>query len=92
MLGGCALHAVLCQIAPAWWAPDLTLLALITLRSGSIIPAMIIHAGHNALVISLSFIGMTEPSSTLVWSIAIAALPLGYIGWRLADRTGKPAA
>ncbi|MEK7412607.1 MAG: CPBP family glutamic-type intramembrane protease, partial [Planctomycetota bacterium] len=68
------------------------LLALITLRSGSIIPAMIIHAGHNALVISLSFIGMTEPSSTLVWSIAIAALPLGYIGWRLADRTGKPAA
>ncbi len=78
--GGAVLAAFLFAVlhmSPYRFLPQFALgiiLGLITLRSGSIVPAMLIHAGHNALVVVLGRVPIAEPP----W---LAGLAMGVFGW-----------
>ena len=82
--GGVLLSAFLfatLHLSPYRFLPQFTIgvvLAILTIRSRSIIPAMVVHAGHNAGMVLLGRIGGDEDS--LAWLPPLAALGIGALG------------
>jgi sodium transport system permease protein len=81
--GGVLLSAFLfatLHLSPYRFLPQFTLgvvLAILTIRSRSILPAMVVHAGHNSGAVLLGRIGDEE---TLAWLPPLAALGIGVLG------------
>lgn len=83
------LFAVL-HLSPFRFAPQFALgilLAVIVWRTRSVIPAMIIHAGHNGALVLIELYGTKEgPDGRAVAAFALLALVAGAVGWRISRR------
>jgi len=91
------------HMSPWRFAPQMALgalLAVITLRSGSLVPAILIHAGHNGLLVAAAVLAdqeqwkayrpwLEQHLNVVVMSGAMIAILAGSWGWRLITR--RPA-
>ncbi len=75
-------HAALFRIAPTAYLG--MLLTTLTLLTGSVFPAMVWHALHNALALWAAHLGapLEEASATVYGCSAVALLLAGFIVWR----------
>ena len=84
------LFAIL-HLSPWRFAPQFCLgilLAVVVWRTRSIVPAMIIHAGHNgALVLSVVYGTKTDPPPIVIIVYGTVAVLLGIVGWRISATT-----
>jgi len=81
------LFAVL-HLSPYRFAPQFCLgvmLAVLVWRTRSIVPAMIIHAGHNGVLVLLElYASKSEPPAWMVGALALVAVVFAAVGWRLS--------
>ncbi len=88
------LFAVL-HLSPWRFAPQFclgVLLAVVVWRTRSIVPAMLIHAGHNGTLVLLELYGTkSEPPLGLIIAFGVIALVLAALGWRISVPATSPA-
>lgn len=81
------LFAIL-HLSPWRFAPQFCLgimLAVVVWRTRSIVPAMIIHAGHNGTLVLLELYGTkSDPPPWLLASFGVIALIAGAVGWQIS--------
>lgn len=81
------LFAVL-HLSPWRFAPQFCLgifLALVVWRTRSLVPAMLIHAGHNGTLVLLELYGTkSEPPAGLVLALGVGAIVLAALGWKIS--------
>lgn len=88
------LFAIL-HLSPWRFAPQFCLgilLAVVVWRTRSIVPAMLIHAGHNGTLVLLELYGTkNDPPVGLIMTFGVVALLLAGLGWRISAPPTPPA-
>lgn len=88
------------HMSPWRFAPQMALgvlLAVLTLRSGSLVPAILVHAGHNGLMVAAAVLADQEPwkgyqpwlvqhINVVAASGALVAILAASWGWRLISQ------
>ena len=84
------LFAIL-HLSPWRFAPQFCLgimLAVVVWRTRSIVPAMIIHAGHNGALVLMHVYGTdSEPPAIVLVVYGTLAVLLGILGWKISATT-----